>query len=159
MKKKSWKIIDCYFDFGCIHCKVIVTIFFVCLPRCLCVGKYANKCKLINKFFAASDDFSYVLHSMLSIHFPCILACRRTLHWCMMLCMWWPWLCSSLSRSLSAHYSATDTSPGALGTASWPSSKRYVLLSLLAIPIFLSEQDIHIEHIFRTVKQIKTECK
>lgn len=53
-----------------------------------------------------------------------VLVCRRMLHWCMMLCTWWPLLCSSLSRSLSAHYSATDTSPGVLETASWPSSKR-----------------------------------
>lgn len=55
---------------------------------------------------------------------PMFLACRRTPRWCTMPCTWWPWLCSSLSRSLSAHYSATDTSPGASGTASWPSSKR-----------------------------------
>lgn len=53
-----------------------------------------------------------------------VLVCRRMLHWCMMLCTWWPLLCSSLSRSLSAHYSATDTSHGVLETASWPSSKR-----------------------------------
>lgn len=71
--------------------------------------------------------------------FPSILLYRRTPHWCTMQCMWLPWLCSSLSRSLSAHYSATDTSLGASGTASWPSSKRYCRclssFSLFCLPL------------------------
>jgi len=55
---------------------------------------------------------------------PSVSVYRRTPLWCTMPCTWWPWLCSSLSRSPSAHYNATDISHGASGTASWPSSKR-----------------------------------
>lgn len=75
---------------------------------------------------------------------PCSLACRRTPRSCTMPCTWWPWLCSSLSRSLSAHYSATDTSPGALGTASWPSSKRLVLPS--SFPSHGDKAPSHLQH-------------
>lgn len=99
-----------------IHLNFDVSLWFSCSPIFIFLWLRADPC-------CHCTIICRVLFSMLTL-LSCALVCRRTLRSCTMPCTWWPWLCSSLSRSLSAHYSATDTSPGALGTASWPSSKR-----------------------------------
>ena len=55
-----------------------------------------------------------------------LFPCRPKRLWCMMLSTWWPRPRSAPPSSPSARSSATDTSPGALGHASWTCWKTWV---------------------------------